>query len=151
MQKTTAEWSILGFPIYWHSTNTPRSIIEPNVYPGQCWAFKGSQGYIVIELAGKVRPTGFSLEHISKSLSPTEAIESAPKEFAVYGLHNIHDDGVFLGQFIYDDNGEPLQYFQTTEENAEYFPIVELKILSNHGNIRYTCIYRFRVHGVREF
>lgn len=27
------------------------------------------------------------------------------------------------------------------------YPIVELKVLSNHGNMRHTCIYRFRVHG----
>ena len=24
---------------------------------------------------------------------------------------------------------------------------VELKILDNHGNMVYTCVYRFRVHG----
>jgi Sad1 / UNC-like C-terminal. len=30
---------------------------------------------------------------------------------------------------------------------ADTFDMVELKILSNHGNIEYTCLYRFRVHG----
>jgi hypothetical protein len=30
------------------------------------------------------------------------------------------------------------------------FQAVELSVLSNHGNLDYTCIYRFRVHGILE-
>ncbi|XP_047475070.1 uncharacterized protein LOC125029226 isoform X3 [Penaeus chinensis] len=144
-----AEVSILGFPVYRYSTNTPRTIIQPGRMPGQCWAFKGSQGYIVIQLAGSVRPTGFSLEHIPKSLSPTGEIDSAPREFEVWGLHKESDEGVHLGSYEYNQNGDPLQYFPVTEENAQYFPMIEVKINSNHGNLQYTCIYRFRVHGLR--
>ncbi|XP_042882143.1 uncharacterized protein LOC122259442 isoform X3 [Penaeus japonicus] len=144
-----AEVSILGFPVYRYSTNTPRTIIQPGRMPGQCWAFKGSQGYIVIQLAGSVRPTGFSLEHIPKSLSPTGEIDSAPREFEVWGLQQESDEGVYLGSFEYNQNGDPLQYFPVTEENAQYFPMIEVKINSNHGNLQYTCIYRFRVHGLR--
>lgn len=144
-----AEVSILGFPVYRYSTNTPRTIIQPGRMPGQCWAFKGSQGYIVIQLAGSVRPTGFSLEHIPKSLSPTGEIDSAPREFEVWGLQQESDEGVHLGSYEYNQNGDPLQYFPVTEENAQYFPMIEVKINSNHGNLQYTCIYRFRVHGLR--
>lgn len=118
--------------------------------PGQCWAFKGSQGYIVIQLAGFVRPTGFSLEHIPKSLSPTGEIDSAPRDFEVWGLMSENEEGVYLGSYIYDQNGESLQSFCIARETTEYFPLVELKINSNHGNMQYTCLYRFRVHGVRH-
>ena len=31
--------------------------------------------------------------------------------------------------------------------DTEPFDIVELRIESNHGNMEYTCLYRFRVHG----
>ena len=36
------------------------------------------------------------------------------------------------------------------ESNREAFPMVELRILGNHGNKEYTCLYRFRVHGVSK-
>ncbi|XP_063865752.1 uncharacterized protein LOC135103434 isoform X4 [Scylla paramamosain] len=147
-----AELSILGVPLFRYPTNNnPRIIIQPERMPGQCWAFKGSQGYIVIKLAGSVLPTGFTIEHIPKSLSPSGEIDSAPKEFEVWGLHSENDEGVLLGNYEYDQNGDPFQYFAKKEANSEYFPLIELKINSNHGNLQYTCLYRFRVHGVRQF
>ena len=57
---------------------------QPDVHPGQCWAFRGTQGFLVIQLAGRVKPTAFSLEHIPRSLSPTGKIDSAPKDFTVW-------------------------------------------------------------------
>ncbi|KAG7247583.1 hypothetical protein CRUP_028865, partial [Coryphaenoides rupestris] len=56
----------------------------PDVYPGNCWAFKGSQGYLVIKLSLRVQPTAFYLEHIPKTMSPTGSITSAPRNFSVY-------------------------------------------------------------------
>lgn len=47
------------------------------------------------------------------------------------------------------ENGDPLQYFpvlNTTITRAHEF--VEMQIDSNHGNENYTCLYRFRVHGI---
>ncbi|KAG7276519.1 hypothetical protein CRUP_014260, partial [Coryphaenoides rupestris] len=52
--------------------------------PGNCWAFKGSQGYLVIKLSLRVQPTAFYLEHIPKTMSPTGSITSAPRNFSVY-------------------------------------------------------------------
>lgn len=60
---------------------------QPDVHPGNCWAFKGSTGYLVIRLCVKIIPTAFSLEHIPKALSPTGNISSAPRNFTVYVRH----------------------------------------------------------------
>lgn len=57
---------------------------QPDIYPGNCWAFKGSQGYLVVRLSMEIHPTSFTLEHIPKTLSPTGNITSAPKDFSVY-------------------------------------------------------------------
>ena len=57
---------------------------------------------------------------------------------------------VFLpfSRYVYDADGDPLQTFDVeNKENTEEFEMVELDILSNHGNMEYTCLYRFRVHG----
>lgn len=58
--------------------------VQPDVYPGNCWAFKGSEGYLVVRLSMKIYPTAFSLEHIPKTLSPSGNITSAPRKFSVY-------------------------------------------------------------------
>ncbi|KAG9334122.1 hypothetical protein JZ751_009092 [Albula glossodonta] len=79
----TALVSLFGIPL-WYFTQSPRVVIQPDVYPGNCWAFKGSQGYLVIRLSLRVHISAFSLEHIPKSLSPTGNISSAPRQFAVY-------------------------------------------------------------------
>jgi len=145
----TAMYSIFGIPI-WYPSNNPRTIIQPGVQPGECWAFKGSSGYIVIQLSEAIVPTRFSMEHISKSMSPSGKIDSAPKDFVVYGLRSEKDvDPVRLGAFTYSQDTDPLQFFELTRPVTEPFPFVELDILSNHGNVNYTCLYRFRVHGLR--
>ncbi len=84
-------------------------------------------------------------------MSPTGKIDSAPKEFEVYGyLHSENDqEPLFLGKYVYDQSGDPLQFFYIMHPPEEIFYFIELRILSNHGNPNYTCLYRFRVHGSR--
>ncbi|XP_061456450.1 SUN domain-containing protein 1 isoform X8 [Rhineura floridana] len=143
----TALISLFGIPL-WYFSQSPRVVIQPDMYPGNCWAFKGSQGYLVVRLSMMIYPTAFTLEHIPKTLSPTGNITSAPKDFSVYGLENEYqEEGVLLGQYMYDQDGEPLQMFQVMETSEKPFQIVELRIFSNWGHTEYTCLYRFRVHG----
>lgn len=55
-----------------------------------------------------------------------------------------------FGDYEYAENGSSLQYFpvkNTELQNVRSHNIVELRIESNHGNMNYTCLYRFRVHG----
>lgn len=46
--------------------------------------------YAVLKLNSMVYVTGFTLEHISKSLSPTGRIDSAPRNFTVWVSVEIH-------------------------------------------------------------
>lgn len=143
----TALISLFGIPL-WYYSQSPRVVIQPDIYPGNCWAFKGSQGYLVVRLSMTIYPTTFTLEHIPKTLSPTGNITSAPKDFAVYGLENEYqEEGLLLGRFMYDQDGESLQMFHVPTVPERAFQIVELQISSNWGHPEYTCLYRFRVHG----
>ena len=145
----TAMYSIFGIPI-WYPSNNPRTIIQPGVQPGECWAFKGSSGFVVIQLSERIVPTRFSMEHISKSMSPSGKVDSAPKEFVVYGLRFEKDtDPVKLGKYSYSQDQDPLQFYEVMYPSKETYPYIELDIISNHGNLNYTCLYRFRVHGVQ--
>ncbi|XP_050092250.1 klaroid protein [Anopheles aquasalis] len=145
----SAEFRIFGIPI-WYPSNTPRTVISPTMEPGQCWAFQGFPGYLVIQLNTRVIVTGFTLEHISKLLVAQGSISSAPRAFTVWGLRVLEDpEPVLLGSYEYRDQaGSSLQYFPVQNKQwQEPLQIVELRIESNHGNIHYTCLYRFRVHG----
>ncbi|XP_005860894.1 PREDICTED: SUN domain-containing protein 1 isoform X1 [Myotis brandtii] len=143
----TALISLFGIPL-WYFSQSPRVVIQPDIYPGNCWAFKGSQGYLVVRLSMEIHPTSFTLEHIPKTLSPTGNITSAPKDFSVYGLENEYqEEGQLLGQFMFDQEGESLQTFPVPKRPERAFQIVELRIFSNWGHPEYTCLYRFRVHG----
>ncbi|XP_036378589.1 SUN domain-containing protein 1-like isoform X2 [Megalops cyprinoides] len=143
----TALMSLFGVPL-WYFSQSPRVVIQPDVHPGNCWAFKGSQGYLVIRLSLSVLPSAFSLEHIPKSLSPTGNISSAPRQFSVYGLDDENqEEGKLLGQYTYQEDRESLQTFPVSEENDQAYQIIEMRVLSNWGHPEYTCLYRFRVHG----
>uniref|UniRef100_A0A8B9N4B0 Sad1 and UNC84 domain containing 2 n=1 Tax=Accipiter nisus TaxID=211598 RepID=A0A8B9N4B0_9AVES len=118
------------------------------VNPGNCWAFRGSQGFAIIRLSSIIRPTAVTLEHIPKALSPQGTIPSAPKDFAVYGLkEEREEEGFLLGQFTYNHDGDPIQTFYLEGDAVGTYQLVELRVLSNWGHPEYTCIYRFRVHG----
>ncbi|XP_064887622.1 SUN domain-containing protein 1 isoform X9 [Columba livia] len=143
----TALMSLFGIPL-WYFSQSPRVVIQPDMYPGNCWAFKGSQGYLVVRLAIKIYPTAFTLEHIPKAVALTGNITSALKDFAVYGLDDEYqEEGKLLGRYVYEEAGEPLQTFPVMENTGNAFQVVELRIFSNWGHVEYTCLYRFRVHG----
>jgi SUN domain-containing protein 1/2 len=134
----------------WSSSVSPRAVIQPTMTPGECWAFRGSNGYLVIKLSQLIVPTAFSYEHIPKQISRDGNINSAPKEFQVRGLDDESDTkGHLLGNYVYEDNDKPMQHFIIQDPNPKPFQFIELVILSNHGHDEYTCLYRFRVHGKR--
>uniref|UniRef100_A0A182XYJ7 Uncharacterized protein n=1 Tax=Anopheles stephensi TaxID=30069 RepID=A0A182XYJ7_ANOST len=149
-QASSAEFRIFGIIPIWYPSNTPRTVISPTMEPGQCWAFQGFPGYLVIQLNTEILVTGFTLEHISKLLVSNGSISSAPKHFTVWGLVALNDpEPVLLGSYEYlDQLGSSVQYFPVQNRDWQRpLQIVELRIESNHGNIHYTCLYRFRVHG----
>nr|XP_040045922.1 SUN domain-containing protein 1 isoform X7 [Gasterosteus aculeatus aculeatus] len=143
----TALMSLFGLPL-WYFSQSPRVVIQPDVYPGNCWAFKGSQGYLVIRLSLRILPTSFCMEHIPRAMSPTRNITSAPRDFTVLGLDDEYqEEGKLLGHYTYEEDGESLQSFPVMEQNDRAFQIIEVRVLSNWGHPEYTCMYRFRVHG----
>uniref|UniRef100_F7B1Y2 Sad1 and UNC84 domain containing 2 n=1 Tax=Callithrix jacchus TaxID=9483 RepID=F7B1Y2_CALJA len=143
----TALLSLFGIPLWYHS-QSPRVILQPDVYPGNCWAFQGPQGFAVVRLSARIRPTAVTLEHVPKALSPNSTISSAPKDFAIFGFdEDLQQEGTLLGKFTYDQDGEPIQTFHFQAPMMATYQVVELRILTNWGHPEYTCIYRFRVHG----
>ncbi|XP_039703050.1 SUN domain-containing protein 3 isoform X2 [Pteropus medius] len=143
--KAKLSWHGIGFLNY---EMPPDAILQPDVHPGKCWAFPGSRGHALVKLAMKIIPTAVTLEHIPEKVSPSGSVSSAPKEFSVHGISKqCEGEEIFLGQFLYNNTGATVQTFELQHEVSESLLCVKLKILSNWGHMKYTCVYRFRVHG----
>ncbi|CAF1149578.1 unnamed protein product [Adineta steineri] len=138
----------LGIPIV-HMSKQPNIMIKAGRMPGQCFPFKGDHGSVLIKLAVPVKPSEFTIEHLSKSISIVGHINSAPNNFTVYALKDKNDkEGIVLGRYFYDaENGPSLQRFKPQLVNVPIVEYIEVRVTSNWGNPNYTCVYRFRVHG----
>ncbi|NXR95501.1 SUN5 protein, partial [Hypocryptadius cinnamomeus] len=124
--------------------------------PGNCWAFKGHQGQVVIKLPARVYLTAITVQHISKDASPSGTIISAPKDIAVFvsllgtsgGVDADREEETLLGVFTYNVEKNPTQTFPLKNMLLpRAFSRVKLLVKSNWGNPWYTCIYRVKVHG----
>jgi hypothetical protein len=108
---------------------------------------------ITIKLARKIRIDSISIDHISRHSAID--ITTAPKSFKVFGSRSDSKSDFELlldGIYSISKDSSPSQNFAITgsqdESVEEAIQYVSLQILDNHGNSNYTCLYRFRVHGV---
>ncbi|NWS29947.1 SPAG4 protein, partial [Polioptila caerulea] len=122
--------------------------------PGNCWAFKGDQGQVVIRLPARVYLTAITVQHITKDASPSGTIISAPKDIAVFvsllgtSVDADREEETLLGLLTYDVEKDPVQTFPLKNMLLpRAFSHVKLLVKSNWGNPWYTCIYRVKVHG----
>ncbi|NP_001069975.1 sperm-associated antigen 4 protein [Bos taurus] len=134
---------------FWNFARPPTVILEPDVFPGNCWAFEGDQGQVVIRLPGRVQLSDITLQHPPPTVAHTRGANSAPRDFAVYGLQVDGETEVFLGKFTFDVEKSEIQTFHLQNDPPAAFPKVKIQILSNWGHPRFTCLYRVRAHGIR--
>lgn len=80
----TRAYKLFGLTLYYES-NDPRTVIQGNtLQPGACWAFQDFPGYLLIKLRNFIYVTGFTLEHVPKSILPNGDMRSAPRKFNVW-------------------------------------------------------------------
>ncbi|XP_028904569.1 sperm-associated antigen 4 protein [Ornithorhynchus anatinus] len=139
-------WNRLSF---WNYAKSPSVILEPDVFPGNCWAFRGARGHVVIRLPGRVQLSDITLQHPPPSVAHRGSTASAPRDFVVYGLLPGDHEEVFLGRFTFDVEKSEIQTFRLQNRPPAAFPKVKIQILSNWGHPRFTCLYRVRAHGTR--
>ncbi|KAL0557116.1 hypothetical protein IC582_005634 [Cucumis melo] len=122
--------------------------------PGQCFALKGSSGFVQIKLRAAIVPEAITLEHVAKSVAFDRS--SAPKDCRVSGWFQgddpnsaINAEKMFLlAKFTYDLEKSNAQTFDVADTTGSgLVDMIRLDFSSNHGGPSYTCIYRVRVHG----
>ncbi|XP_063977978.1 klaroid protein-like isoform X2 [Diachasmimorpha longicaudata] len=146
----TRAYKVLGFTLYYESGD-PRTVIQGRpLQPGVCWAFQDFPGYLLIKVRAPIKVTGFTLEHAPRSILPNNEMKSAPRKFNVWGLKEENDATPMLfGEYEFVDSDDSLQYFPVQNNDIkDAYEYIELRIHSNHGQLEYTCLYRFRIHGV---
>lgn len=130
--------------------NPPRMVMHPTRSAGDCFGFLGQKGEVVIRLLRPVRIDAVSIDHILPTMSPNGTLETAPREFSVYGMMRKENrPGHFFGKFQYDVQQPRLQLFTFIKEmqTNRSFNLVQFKFLSNHGHSEFTCVYQTGVHG----
>ncbi|KAM0947933.1 putative SUN domain-containing protein [Dioscorea sansibarensis] len=157
-----SEPCVFGRPSGWlrvpgrnHIHQNAKKMLEPSFgEPGQCFALKGSTGFVDIKLRTAIFLKAITLEHVSESVSYDRS--SAPRTGRVYGWTQsevtdaINETQLMLRllDFEYDLEKGNVQTFDMDPYTMTIVDTVRLEITSNHGNSVQTCIYRLRVHGL---
>jgi SUN domain-containing protein 1/2 len=127
--------------------------LEP---PGDCLALHSSTGYVDIRLRQSVSVDAVTLEHTNSLIAYDT--HSAPRDFQVFGWLACPKKGCGkakvkppktmhpLGNYTYEISRGAVQTFDVTKPHT--VDHVRLFVKNNQGHKRWTCIYRFRVHGV---
>ncbi|XP_062417994.1 uncharacterized protein LOC119224527 isoform X1 [Pungitius pungitius] len=148
--RTSIQDKIMDQLLSWVTTSTDHQRIiqdHSRSHPGECWCFAGAKGHAVVSLSHPVEVTHITIGHITKRQSLTGEINSAPREFSIYGLVHDNDEGIHLGSFAYSKNGLSSQTFELPVPVKDFFSHVKLEIKTNWGDEDQTCLYNFRVHG----
>ncbi|WFD19770.1 hypothetical protein MCAP1_002006 [Malassezia caprae] len=156
----------------------PVVALHHDTSPGMCWPFSGTHGQLGIQLVRRIRPTAVTIDHVPASLA-LDGQASAPRDMEVWGVADSPAEQealarwrltpaarawseepspvppssahVFLGSFVYDAAGPPIQTFPLSHAASAALPmgfrVVQVNVLSNYGMRDYTCLYRVRVHG----
>jgi SUN domain-containing protein 1/2 len=127
--------------------------LEP---PGDCLALHTSTGYVDIRLRQSVSVDAVTLEHTNSLIAYDT--HSAPRDFQVFGWLACPKKGCGkakvkppktmhpLGNYTYEISRGAVQTFDVAKPHT--VDHVRLFVKNNQGHKRWTCIYRFRVHGV---
>ena len=123
--------------------------------PGDCIALHSSTGYVDVRLRQSVKVDAVTLEH-ANSLNAYD-LHSAPRDVQVYGWHAREKNCkhskppkslIPLGNYTYSINRGSVQIFDVV--SPQTVDHVRLVVKNNQGHQKWTCLYRFRVHGVPE-
>lgn len=130
-------------------------MISPTVQPGECWSFQGFPGYLVLKLNNNVYVTGFTMEHIPKSLAPNGRIDSAPKLFTVwvnipfFAFHLITNNELYDNILTHKKSNPKFQGLETVNDGEPY-QFGEYEYLENGTSLQYFPVRNLDAHTARS-
>ena len=129
-------------------------LLSPSLeQPGDCVALHSSTGYVDIRLRQSVMVDAVTLEH-TNSLNAYD-MHSAPRDIEVLGWLSCNKNKcknskppkslLSLGNYTYSVSHGSVQTYEVAAPQT--LDHVRLVVKNNQGHKRWTCLYRFRVHG----
>ena len=129
-------------------------LLSPSLeQPGDCIALHSSTGYVDIRLRQSVMVDAVTLEH-TNSLNAYD-MHSAPRDIEVLGWLSCNKNKcknskppkslLSLGNYTYSVSHGSVQTYEVAAPQT--LDHVRLVVKNNQGHKRWTCLYRFRVHG----
>lgn len=141
----------------------PFYALRPEISAGNCWLMAGSSGQLSVKLSRSIVPQNFTIDQLSIQKSLKNDVSCAPKDIEVWAVlgeseyqlaeytlkPDLTESSFNFGLLPEIENSKLREPHQELE-NSYQPPVqnIKLRILSNWGNQDYTCLYRFRVHGV---
>lgn len=130
----------------------PNIVLTPGVYPGQCFPFPGSTGYIVISARFPIYLKSITIDHALEYLLDDQDLQSSPKDLEVF-MYDLatKSNQEKLAEFRFPAKGRgtsSAKNFLVTRLSDVPSRFFNISWSSNHGGA-YTCIYRIRLHGDR--
>lgn len=150
--------TIKSWQISWQSWSLAVPASNPDVVLmdidalGSCFPFPGSTGELGIGLRRPIKVDALTIEHNGVNIAQ-DLIDSAPQAFELWGI---------TGELIQDYQYELLHkgsYNVSSPSLTQTFDVQKprqlrtihdkllLKILTNHGNPKFSCLYRVKIHG----
>ena len=129
-------------------------LLSPSLeQPGDCIALHSSTGYVDIRLRQSVMVDAVTLEH-TNSLNAYD-MHSAPRDIEILGWLSCNKNKcknskppkslLSLGNYTYSVSHGSVQTYEV--EAPQILDHVRLVVKNNQGHKKWTCLYRFRVHG----
>ena len=129
-------------------------LLSPSLeQPGDCIALHSSTGYVDIRLRQSVMVDAVTLEH-TNSLNAYD-MHSAPRDIEILGWLSCNKNKcknskppkslLSLGNYTYSVSHGSVQTYEVAAPQT--LDHVRLVVKNNQGHKRWTCLYRFRVHG----
>ena len=129
-------------------------LLSPSLeQPGDCIALHSSTGYVDIRLRQSVMVDAVTLEH-TNSLNAYD-MHSAPRDIEILGWLSCNKNKcknskppkslLSLGNYTYSVSHGSVQTYEVAA--PQILDHVRLVVKNNQGHKRWTCLYRFRVHG----
>ena len=129
-------------------------LLSPSLeQPGDCIALHSSTGYVDIRLRQSVMVDAVTLEH-TNSLNAYD-MHSAPRDIEVLGWLSCNKNKcknskppkslLSLGNYTYSVSHGSVQTYEVAAPQT--LDHVRLVVKNNQGHKKWTCLYRFRVHG----
>jgi len=153
-----------------------KQTLEP---PGDCLALRGTKGYVDVHLKEKITVSGFTLEHVNPLIAYDRSSAPKEVKLGAWGMfpkvttrsstsddsndNTKNDDNDYdvkkmswryeeFGNFTFDPTvADGVTTFTFSEDKiVGTTDRVRFSVYSNHGNTKWTCVYRLRVHGSKN-